>query len=383
MLNVLSAVLPYLLFVPVLFLTLILPFVLTYANGRLLMKRPWNNRFAKNERSIEILTLLLGSMYSLVYLDVKEIVFSDWWNPLYNNQRHTPIAKDEVLTIGVLVAVAIVGYLILKLFNITKIPPVIAVFSIGAMYLGIGVCLLWMVQLGSSQLMLLLFPLNCVLLALKCIKKAVVEFQLHASTLSESEDKSSKLGSLFRVFGQSKNWPWLAFLAALPLLGGIVVVLLLFGQQPDSVIRAWTQTSDWTLSQQIAPPNVEMDEHYLCTVAAAGHRKVVKPHRMGVRHGHRVTVNRQLCIANAFEQIMEERIPTIHRWVRGLYDTYGYPFAKKVRSPYLADIIYVLMKPAEYLFLFVIYLCDAHPENRIALQYITQPPVRRAGQKEA
>ncbi|MFX3822726.1 DUF6688 family protein [Streptococcus suis] len=35
-----------------------------------------------------------------------------------------------------------------------------------------------------------------------------------------------------------------------------------------------------------------------------GHRKVVKPIRMGERHGHRVLVNRQLQIENAFEQIL-------------------------------------------------------------------------------
>lgn len=52
--------------------------------------------------------------------------------------------------------------------------------------------------------------------------------------------------------------------------------------------------------------------------------------QFGVRHGHRVIVNRQLCIANAFEQI----------------------------------------------FLAVIYLCDTKPENRIAMQYIT--PMRSA-----
>ena len=28
---------------------------------------------------------------------------------------------------------------------------------------------------------------------------------------------------------------------------------------------------------------------------------------MGVRHGHPVVVNRQLCIANAFEQVLEEK----------------------------------------------------------------------------
>ena len=155
-----------------------------------------------------------------------------------------------------------------------------------------------------------------------------------------------------------------------PLLGIIIGILALFGQQPDAVIKAWTQTSDWNLSKRVAPQNLYYDEHYLCTVAAGGHKKVVKPLRLGVRHGHEVIVNRQLCVANAFEQILEERVPRFHKIVRHLYDTYGFPIAKLVHSPYVADCIYILMKPLEWLFLMVLYFCDVNPENRIAVQYL-------------
>jgi hypothetical protein len=136
------------------------------------------------------------------------------------------------------------------------------------------------------------------------------------------------------------------------------------------VIKAFTETSDWRLSQQIAPPNIGRDEHYLCTVAAGGHRKIVKPLRLGARHGHEVVVNRQLLIANAFEQLIEERMPSFHRLARFIYDKYGFPIAKLVRSPYLADAVYLLMKPLEWLFLMILYLFDVKPENRIARQYL-------------
>lgn len=101
--------------------------------------------------------------------------------------------------------------------------------------------------------------------------------------------------------------------------------------------------------------------------------RLVKPIRMGVRHGHHIVVNRQLLIANAFEQIIEEKLPRIHKVIRHIYDTYGYPIARQIKSPWQADIIYFLMNPLEWCFLTVIYLCDAKPENRIALQYITKP----------
>lgn len=155
-----------------------------------------------------------------------------------------------------------------------------------------------------------------------------------------------------------------------PLFGILVCILVLFGQQPDSFIKAFTETSDWSLSQRVAPQNLYRDEHYLCTVAAGGHEKVVKPVRMGVRHGHKVIVNRQLMIANAFEQLLEEKTPRLHRHIRHFYDTYGFPIAKLIRSRYVADVVYVIMKPLEWLFLIVLYLCDVKPENRIAVQYL-------------
>ena len=165
----------------------------------------------------------------------------------------------------------------------------------------------------------------------------------------------------------STDWPFMAFVLAIPLLGICLAGLIMFGQRPDAMIQAWCQTSDWNLSQKISPQNIFVDQHYLCTVAAGGHRQVVKPQRLGIRHGHIVIVNRQLCIANAFEQIIQERLPRMHRIIRHFYDTYGYPLAKHIHSPYLADLIYYLMKPLEYVFLFFIYLVDLKPENRIAM----------------
>ena len=71
---------------------------------------------------------------------------------------------------------------------------------------------------------------------------------------------------------------------------------------------------------------------------------------MGIRHGHPVVVNRQLCIANAFEQVLEEKTPRFHRFLRRNYDRYGYPFAKHIKKKWAMDLIYYLMKPLEWLF---------------------------------
>ena len=61
--------------------------------------------------------------------------------------------------------------------------------------------------------------------------------------------------------------------------------------------------------------------------------------------------------------------PRLHRAVRRFYDNYGFPIAKFIRSPYMADGIYLAMKPLEWLFLAVLYCTDPRPEDRIAVQY--------------
>lgn len=87
-------------------------------------------------------------------------------------------------------------------------------------------------------------------------------------------------------------------------------------------------------------------------------------------------MNRQLCIANAFEQVLEERTPGFHRTLRHFYDTYGFPVARLIHSKYTADLVYFIMKPLEWIFLCVLYLTDAHPENRIAVQYTGKTAVQ-------
>ena len=44
-------------------------------------------------------------------------------------------------------------------------------------------------------------------------------------------------------------------------------------------LLAFTKTSDWILSGEVAPPPVAYDTHYLCTVSLRGHKKIVKPIR--------------------------------------------------------------------------------------------------------
>ena len=201
-----------------------------------------------------------------------------------------------------------------------------------------------------------------------CFDDRVTDESLLPDRMSKVEG-SSTLSSLSGILNNSKRWPLIALIMMIPLLGIMICILMIFGQAPDAAIKAFTETADFRLSQKIPPQQLYYDEHYLCTVAAGGDRKVVKPLRMGIRHGHPVVVNRQLCVANAFEQVLEERTPRFHKAVRSFYDTHGFPVARLIRTKKAADIVYFIMKPLELVFLIVLYLTDVHPEDRIAMQY--------------
>ena len=312
----------------------------------------------------------------------------EWFEPVVlapdGINLHVPLAGEHLPTFLLLCAVALAGLVVLLLAG-RKLPPLLLVLCIAALYLGGGLCVVWIAQLApnlaSNDLFvsiilvyLMLFPLNYLLLA----ARALLDL-LRGYTAQPYTGRSPLLRWLNARLQRAGALPVAALLALIPLLGVCIGVLTLFGQQPDAALRVFTETSDWLFSTKISPPPVEYQGHYLCTVAAGGHRRVVKPLRPGVRHGHPIVVNRQLCIANAFEELIAERTPRFHRFIRHVYDTYGYPLSKHIRTPLAADVTYVLMKPLEWLFLAVLYLCDRRPETRIARQYLPPKTVNGEG----
>lgn len=350
------------------------PLVLTGAELYLLFDLAVNPaKEHPRSRLFDLVTVPLGILYSYLYLGLLDVKFaSDWPQQLANSQQHTPIYTQSALTVWVIVLAGFAGYLTVSFLPLKKTPPLLLVLGMSAMYLGTMESILWGVQIYQdpfTSLPLLLLPLNCILITARTILSKIREWE----RISHEMHKIHQIPFLrgcSRILDNARVWPLAAFLLMWPLLGILIAILVLFGQAPDSVIRAWTETSGWNLSRRVAPQNVYYDEHYLCTVAAGGHRKIVKPLRLGMRHGHEVIVNRQLCVANAFEQVLEERTPRFHRALRNFYDKYGFPVARCIRSPYAADLIYYLMKPLEWFFLAVLYLTDVHPEDRIAVQYM-------------
>lgn len=327
---------------------------------------------------IDFMTVGIGILFSVLYLSfIKSVIFSaDWDEVLANSERHTPISASAVLTVGAIALIAAAGYVIVNFIPFDKMPPLLMAASMAAMYLGTGESIVWGIQISGQitdglDFMLLLLPLNCILITARTVMSRIFAWNQWSKTQSHLRKigQISLLNGLNRILGHAWVWPIAAFILMWPLLGILMMLLMLAGQAPDAPVKAWIETGGWKLSQKIPPQNIYYDEHYLCTVAAGGHPALVHPLRLGVRHGHKVTVNRQLCIANAFEQILEEKTPKFHRIVREFYDQYGFPLARIIRSRWIADLIYIVMKPLEWVFLIVLYLTDVRPENRIVLQY--------------
>ena len=160
-----------------------------------------------------------------------------------------------------------------------------------------------------------------------------------------------------------------AILASPVLLGLSAVLHAVWLGRPAAALQVFTRTCGYTLSQ-VPIEIVPGDCHYLCTVAARGHPWLVGPERLGRRRGVGIVVNRQLAVANAFEDLLHERWPRFGRLARRIYDRLGLPVSKYIRSPWLADLVYMAMKPSEIVFAIALLLLDRdRPEARIDRMY--------------
>lgn len=332
----------------------------------------------------ESIAFFIGSVYmALAYLFWELPGYEDPVNLFDSAHMHEPFNSENLIAIAVPVVFGFVCYLVLK-YGRKCLPPLAEVILLGGNYIGCAFCFVWIFQLlcgadpigsapGSGDYFIIVCLCIVPMLFIIHTGDAMIHLMRERAQKQESlHYENQTMQKLNLWFIQGTNLFLMGFVAMLPLLGILMMILCLFGQQPDSMILAFTKTSDWMLSTEISPPPVEYDTHYLCTVSLRGHRKLVRPIRYGIRGGERIVVNRQLCVANAFEQLLMEKTPRFHKAVRNFYDTYGYPVSKHINHAWSADFVYLIMKPLEWIFLAVLYLFDSKPENRICSQYL--PP---------
>lgn len=329
------------------------------------------------ENLIDILTFSLGIFLTVILYLVYG--FKDYNESIMLGgdiiEVHSPIASWSMITVLGIFLLGIVSYSLIRIKKL-KLPPLVIV---GAMS-GILICSIYMIifiiQISNNMLenlffgipYLVILPINYILCSIRAVMEIMKRYK--EKNIKAKEYKNKFLNKCNKLLYNIDNWPVIAIILSIPLMAILICILVLFGQRPDEAIKAFLETSDWTLSAKISPPPVTYEGHYLCTVSLRGHKEVVKPTRMGIRRGEKIVVNRQLCIANAFEDLIQEKTPKFHHFIRHIYDTYGYPLSKHIHTAIQADITYLIMKPLEWLFLIVLYLFDEKPENRIETQYI-------------
>lgn len=354
-------------------LMLIVPIYLTSVNIFNLIER---KKFKENFH--DILTFLLGTIFTIVLfwlLDFKDYTVQIRYSGIFDPTQHEPLYALSMPTVYTILTIGFISYVLIRIKK-AELSPLLTVFSMAGITICITFCIVYIIHVTNNfnenwlYFYLPIFPANYILCAIRAEIEIIKLYKEKQIKEDKYENKFLDKCNNLLIKIDLEKWPFLAILFSVPLALCLIVILCLCGQRPDAVIKAFTSTSDWRLSQMYSPPPVYYDAHYLCTVSLRGHKNVVKPLRYGIRRNQKIVVNRQLCIANAFEQVIEEKTPRFHKFIRYIYDKYGYPISKHINTPLQADVTYILMKPLEYIFLIVLYLVDKKPENRIAKQYL-------------
>jgi len=265
---------------------------------------------------------------------------------LYPSQA---LRTPDVIGLYVLYAASLIAYTISRR-QPRRLRPITEMWLTVFLLIGVILCLALAVQFGKAMLLGLLFGFIGIPLVAPLVALAFLSVELLARR--KQRVGQAGMGAQIAV--------------------GLGSVLSLWALVHRWIFQAWpwdmfTKTCDWYLSQLQPPPG---DCHYLCTVAAQGSRWLVRPQRFGLRHGRTIVVNRQLCVANAFEDLLHSRWPRFGRVCRQTYDRLGWPVSRLLCNKLLANLVYLLMKPAEWFFSICLLLFDNdNPEKRIDRMY--------------
>jgi hypothetical protein len=260
-----------------------------------------------------------------------------------------------------------------------KLPPLTLVLMLVFLMIGLVINVVVLVQVlfhdtnsidmykGNDGTFLFVFtPLLSLLIGILLLLKVI---RAEHTSAQNRVFKNAFLQKCNSYLGEKYTQTTWALILLFPVFIVITLILILFGQDYNSLVKVFTDTTTWTFSQKMHPPVLEHKGHYLCTVAAKGSPGIVKPVKIGQRHGNPIIVNRQLQIANAFEELIQDMSPGFHRFIRRNYDKYGYNLSLKINTERASNITYLLMRPLEWFFLMVLYLFCVQPESKIKKQY--------------
>ncbi|MDE6540174.1 MAG: hypothetical protein K2K66_08275 [Ruminococcus sp.] len=349
-----------------------LPLMLTGFNIRNIIK----NRYTAI--GTDMATIFIGGVYYVMLLGIigdamnGGITGEPYTEAVYPGQYHEMLNSEYSSIIEWIMVIGFISMILLCIRKPKKTPPLQSALCIAftsLMLLLMGIMHIQMIcNFETSFIMFYLYYFNLIIISARRIHYHITE-QVRLANEREMVFRTRVGEKLHKIMSTVSGMTKFSFMLILPIAIICEILYIVFGQGVDGFIKAFTMTADWTFSTQTPPPPLEYHGHYLCTVASGGHKKVVKPIRYGIRLNKKIVVNRQLLIANAFEDLIHEHFPKTHKKIRNFYDKYGYPVSRHITTRTRADIVYIIMKPLEYIFLAVLYMFDIQPENRIAVQY--------------
>lgn len=354
-------------------ISIILSVIITVGVPLFITVRNFYNLFSstpKKEKLFSWLTIIIGGIFYISLYQVLFEPYGDWNESIYAFQTHYSLSSRYKLCILLILLVGMTGLIVLCNFDENKLSPIVSAFSTSAVIIlnifMTAYAAQLIINIVDIGLFLYVYHLNIFIISVTAVRR---HLRQQLENFNDAE-KTAETHWLYRKMKKFSNYKTFIFICFFFIIAVLEIIFIITGQGWDAPIKAFTDTADWTFSMQTPPPPKEYSGHYLCTVAAGGHKNVVKPLRYGTRHGTTIIVNRQLCIANAFEDFIHEKMPVSHKHIRNFYDKYGFPLSKLITTPLKADIVYIIMKPLEWLFLLFLYTFDAKPEKRINRQYL-------------
>ena len=157
------------------------------------------------------------------------------------------------------------------------------------------------------------------------------------------------------------QWSWVGVYFVVPVLTALYYTVVARQLSASSKLKAghyWSTflagTPFWGLSiwQSIRTFDSlpeQAPDCFVVTAAMRGHASLVGPFSSAIRCGHVREVNRQLLTFWTFEAVWSRRWPKSHQRFRRFYNAMGPRLARRISNPYLADAVFVALKPLEWL----------------------------------
>jgi hypothetical protein len=114
-----------------------------------------------------------------------------------------------------------------------------------------------------------------------------------------------------------------------------------------SSVPLWIWGIAWSKASYQGLSNTAPEGCFIVTAASKGHESLVGPFSNIERRGTMRVVNRQLLVFWKFEALWQKQSPKTHQSFRRIYNRVGPLVAQRVRSKFIADTVYLLLKPFE------------------------------------